>query len=326
MAIFFFLYPSFSQLLTQIHGEEANFILARCYQNLIISLLISSLSAFILGKIVAKRGLKRLEEFSESMKKISIDSLHERIKVEVLPKEIKDLGSNFNFMLHRLENSFSKVSQFSSDISHELRHSLHHLRGITENALGKENRPQNCTDLLVLYMDEFQSLSKLTDQLLFLARTENGQIKLKRQIVSVGQEISHFFEFYKALADEKQITMACIGEAKGSVDVILFKRLINNVISNAVYYTPKGGKITVTIQGLLDNRLSITIKNTGKGIDPEHLPKLFDRFYRVDASRSSQTGGLGLGLSIVKSIVSLHQGHIEIESGPNQGVTLHVIL
>lgn len=326
IAIFFFLYPSFNQLITHIHGDEATFILARCYQNLIISLLISSLGAFILGKIIANRGLKRLDEFSKSMEKITIDSLHERVKLEGLPKELKGLGSNFNIMLNRLETSFSKISQFSSDISHELRHSLQHLKGMTEKALERENLSEQCTDLLVSYMDEYQNLTRLTDQLLFLSRTEEGQIRLNRDMIQVEEEMLACFEFYKPLADEKKITMNCIGHSTGFLDASLFKRLITNLLSNAVYYTPSNGYITVTIQNCPDKRVSFTIRNTGPGIASEHLPKLFDRFYRVDSSRSHQTGGLGLGLSIVKSIVDLHQGAIEIDSALNQGVTVYVVL
>jgi two-component system heavy metal sensor histidine kinase CusS len=321
-AVCLFLYPTFLVLISHLGGNYPQDIKKLCYKNIIIALLFSALGAIALGKLVAKNGLNRLREFSDKIKKISADSLHDRIHLEDWPNELKGLGVEFNLMLDRIQTSFVQLTQFSSDIAHELRGPLNNLQGITEIALSKENLPIEYSRVLESYINEYQHLTKLVESLLFLARSDQRQLILKKQLVHAQAEVLKLIEYYQLVAEENKIQVICEGDARLLVDATLFKRVINNVLSNALKYTPENGKINISIKSLDEEWVEISMHDTGIGIDEKHLPSIFDRFYRVDSSRSAESGGLGLGLAIVKSIVELHGGKVKIVSQPDRGTSL----
>lgn len=322
-AVSLFLYPTFLTTLSELSGSHAAVIKALCYKNIVIALLFSSLCAIILGKIVAKNGLNQLQEFADKIKKISADSLHERIHIEDWPEELKGLGTEFNFMLDRIQTSFVQLTQFSSDIAHELRNPLNNLQGITEVALAKEKLPMEYSKVLESYMSEFQNLTKLVESLLFLARSDQRQLVISKQWVNAREEVLKLVDYYQLVADENHIAVTSEGEASLSVDVTLFKRIINNLLSNSLKYTPTNGKIHFSIKSI-EPWVEIAIHDTGLGIDEKHLAKICDRFYRVDEARSPESGGLGLGLAIVKSIIELHQGKMNIISKPDSGTSIYL--
>jgi two-component system heavy metal sensor histidine kinase CusS len=325
VAISLFLYPTLMKVVAQINVTHLTYLAALCYKKVIIALLISSLTAIILGYLIARKGLNRLKEFEHKMEQITVDSLHERINLDEWPKELGSLGKKFNTMLDRLHTAFIQLSQFSSDIAHELRTPINNLRGMTEVALAKEKYSGKCQQLLEKYMDEYQHLSKLIESLLFFARSDNGQINLNKEICDTRKEILNISDYYQAVADENDIEITCQGDALIVADLILFKRVISNLLSNALRHTAPQGKINITIE-LVGSHVEIVVRDTGIGIAEEHLLKILDRFYRVDASRSLQSGGLGLGLAIVKSIIDLHQGKLTIESKLQVGTSVYLKL
>jgi two-component system heavy metal sensor histidine kinase CusS len=324
-AVGIFLYPTFLKIMEKVNGSGASYITSECYEKIIITLLVSSLISILFGHFVARKGLHRMREFENTMEKITANSLHERINLNEWPKELKNFGSKFNTMLDRIETSFIQLSQFSSDIAHELRTPINNLCGITELALSKENGSTEYRNILEKYMDEYQHLSKLIENLLFLARSDHGQLVLKKEAINVREEILKICDYYQAMAEEKNIELICYGDATIAVDVLLFKRAINNLISNALRHTPINGKVEINI-ALINQQLNIIMTDTGEGISHEHIYRVFDRFYRVDSSRSSQSGGIGLGLAIVKSIIDLHQGKITLQSQLNVGTTVSLHL
>lgn len=324
-AIGLFLYPTFVKTMQQLHGSQASYITAECFEKIIITLLLGSLSAVIFGHVIARNGLKRMREFEDKMEQITVDSLHERIHLEEWPKELKNFGKKFNMMLDRIQTSFIQLSQFSSDIAHELRTPIHNLRGMTEVALANEKYPDDYRRMLETYMNEYQHLSKLIENLLFLARSDHGQMVLKKEMINVEKEILNICDYYQAIADENEITLTCCGSATLFADPILFKRTISNLISNALNATKSQGKVSVAIT-TSEQWVMVSVNDTGIGLLPEAIPRIFDRFYRVDASRSSQSGGLGLGLAMVKAIVDLHQGKIAVESRVEQGTSIFLRL
>lgn len=324
-AIAIFLYPTFLKIKDKINIHGASYITAECYEKIIISLLMGSLFSIFLGYLVAKRGLNRMRDFELKIEQITADSLHEKIDVNEWPKELKRLGLKFNTMLARIQSSFNQLSQFSSDIAHELRTPLTNLTGMTELALSKPSCCDQYRTMLEKYMDEYQHLSNLIESLLFLARSDHGQYIMNKKVINVREEILKICDYYQALADEEKITLTCLGEANLTVDLLLFKRTINNLISNAIRYSYPHGKIVINIQHT-DEWLEIAIADTGKGIPDKDLTRIFDRFYRVDSSRSSHSGGIGLGLAIVKSITHLHKGKITIKSQLNVGTTVSLFL
>ena len=318
-----FLYPTYIKMVEQINGSPASNLTIECYERIIITLLIASLAAIILGHIISRNGLNRLREFEHKMESISAKSLHDRINLNDWPKELRHLADRFNGMLDRIQSSFIQLSQFSSDIAHELRTPINNLRGMTELALVKEKLPDEYRDILVSCMNEYHHLSKLIENMLFIARSDHGEIRLEKVLINAQNEIETLCDYYQAIADEKQITLSCIGQATLEVDPILFKRVLNNLLSNALRYTSTNGKISIQIH-TTKHVVQITISDTGTGISSEQLPHLFDRFYRVDPSRSVHSGGVGLGLAIVKSIIDLHRGTIKVESDCSIGTSVSI--
>ncbi len=321
-AVYLYLYPTFIKLINQISGNHTTS--NECFEKIIITLLLSTLGAIFLGNIVARNGLSKIQQFSARMQKISVSSLHERIELKDWPKELAILGKEFNSMLDRLEESFTKLSRFSSDIAHEIRTPLNNLKGITELALTKEKTAEEYRQVLVTNISEYEYLTKLIENLFFLARTDNGLITINKTQVNAQKEIINILEYFQAVADEKQIGINCEGDALLLVDPILFKRAVNNLLSNALRYTDPQGRINIKIKALNKSLVQISFHDTGLGIANQHLTKLCDRFYRIDPSRSSHSGSLGLGLAIVKSIMNLHKGTITIESQLGVGTCAHL--
>ena len=321
-----FLYPTFVKIMEQRHGiPAASDLTIECFKHIIMILLIASLATIVFGHMISSNGLKRLREFEEKMETITAQSLEDRILLTEWPKELRSLAHRFNEMLDRIQTSFIQLSQFSSDIAHELRTPLHNLKNMAETALLHDKSHQEYKQILESSMDEYNHLSKLVENMLFIARSDHGQMTLKKAWINVQEEISNICDYYQAIADEKQIMLSCHGEAKIEVDPILFKRVISNLLSNALKYTLPHGCIVIDIQSMQES-VQITIKDTGVGIPSTHLPNIFNRFYRVDSSRSIHSGGIGLGLAIVKSIIDLHRGTIKINSQINTGTSVSIQL
>lgn len=325
LSISIFLYPTFINIVENINTGFYSYLIEICYKKIVIALLLSSLGAVLLGYFIARNSMSRVHEFANKMEMITANSLHERINPNDWPSELKILGNKFNTMLDRLHASFTQLSQFSSDIAHELRNPIHNLRGMTEQALTKTRTVEEYTQLLISSHEEYEYLTKLIENLFFLAHADYGQITINKIQLNSREEILKICDYFNAIADDKNIEIICEGDAKIQADPILFKRVISNLLSNALKYTPNDGKIKIDINSS-HHAAFISVKDTGVGIDEAHLPKIFDRFYRVDASRSSLSGGLGLGLAIAKSIIELHHGHIHLESKLNAGTTVYIKL
>lgn len=321
MALLFF--PSFAQLITELqtHTDCVAFTMA-CTRFIMIVLLFISCGGGLLGYLISRKGLKKIKALEQAMQQISADALDARIDLDKWPMELKPLGLQFNQMLQRLEQTFQQLKQFSSDLAHELRHPLHHLQHLTERLL--TTCAAQDEEIYVAYRDELQKLTQLIDQLLFLARTEQSQVKLEKVTIHFSALIQGLFEYYAAWAEDKKITLSCVGEAIYQGDVILLQRALSNVLANALEHTPEGGQIDVAITSQA-GQITLTFTDNGEGIDPIHLPQLFQRCYQVDAARS-RPGSLGLGLSIVKSIIELHQGRVSIQSIPGQQTVVTICI
>lgn len=162
----------------------------------------------------------------------------------------------------------------------------------------------------------------MIDSLLFLARAESPETHIERMRLNARQELGALREFYEAMAEEHEVEVICHGQALVHADPILFRRAVSNLLSNALHYTPCGGTVTLSVTPAEDHTIIVRVCDTGVGIAPEHLPKIFDRFYRVDPARSQHYPGMGLGLAIVKSIMDLHGGTVTVQSVPHEGTTV----
>lgn len=288
-------------------------------------LFISGLCSLLLGFVVAQRGLRSLYDLTDTVKNITVKSLDMRIDPQSWPKELQNLGISFNQMLDRIESSFTRLKQFSSDLAHEIRTPINNLRGQTEIALTHNQNVNYYRSILESNLEELQRVSQLIENLLFLAKADNPRLELKKEKINVETEMKIICEFYQPVADEKQIRLNLAGNAFLHANPIMFKRMINNLLSNAIKYTPSGGQVDLHILSQTD-KVNIIVRDTGIGIAPEFITKIFDRFYRVDSDRSQASGGTGLGLAIVKSIVDLHHGVINVQSIVNAGTTVEICL
>jgi signal transduction histidine kinase len=224
--------------------------------------------------------------------------------------------------LNRLADSFERLSRFSSDIAHELRTPIQNMIGSLEVALARDRQPLEYREILGSNLEECNRISRLTESLLFLARAENLKEGISLSKLELRQEIERIIDFYEPLASEKSqrliLETRCNPQQILWADPVLFQRLMGNLISNAIRYTGRGGEIVVDY-GVQETELVLSVRDSGQGIPPEDLPFIFDRFYRVDRSRSLDSGGTGLGLAIAKSIVDLHHAKIAVNSQPGQG-------
>jgi two-component system heavy metal sensor histidine kinase CusS len=246
-------------------------------------------------------------------------------------------------MLDRLEESFERISRFSADIAHDLRTPVNNIRGEAEVALARARSAGEYRDVVESCLEEAVRLSDLIGDLLFLARAESPLTHLRRERVDVGELLGGVREYYEASAADGgvSLTITIANEPViAELDRTLLQRAVGNLVSNALAHTPPGGAVVLGTSIDFSNpdssnydssnpdfsTIRIEVSDTGVGIPAEALPRVFDRFFRVDSSRSQGSGGTGLGLAIVQSIAVLHGGNVEISSQPGQGtrVTLRM--
>ncbi|MFO0802832.1 MAG: heavy metal sensor histidine kinase [Gemmataceae bacterium] len=294
-------------------------LLANHRQYLVAVLLIAFVVCALAGYHIARRGMRPIHAISETANRIDPTNLSVRINPEQLPEELLTLAETFNRMLDRLEQSFERLTRFSADIAHELRTPLHNLRGESELALRRSRTPDEYRDVLVSAMEEYERLIRMVESLLFLARAENPKTQVARERFDIGQEIAVVCDFCEAAASQagvKLTTTAC-QPLPAELNRSLFDRAVGNVVSNALDHTPPGGSVIVTATSN-GAGITVVVADTGEGIPPEHLPHIFDRFYRADPARAAG-GGVGLGLAIVRSIVELHGGSVVHASEVGRG-------
>jgi two-component system heavy metal sensor histidine kinase CusS len=281
-----------------------------------------------IGFQIARRGIRPVEEMATTARHISSTNLRERIVPEGYPFELASLASTFNQMLDRLEESFERISRFSADIAHDLRTPVNNIRGEAEVALARARSAQEYREVIDSCLEEAERLSDLIGDLLFLARAESPLTHLRCELVNVGELLGGVREYYEASAADGGVSLTTTLTEQpviAELDRTLLQRAVGNLVSNALAHTPRGG--TVQLEAKADpSAVHIEVSDTGAGIPAEALPRVFDRFFRVDSSRSQGSGGTGLGLAIVQSIALLHGGRAEISSQLGQGtrVTLRI--
>jgi heavy metal sensor kinase len=269
---------------------------------------LAALLTGFLGWIAARQGLAPLRDISRSAAGITATRLDQRLPLASIPVELAEVAKTLNEMLARLEESFRRLSDFSSDIAHELRTPVSNLLTQTQVTLSKTRTLDKYQDVLASNAEEFERLSRMIADMLFLAKSDNNLIVPHREKVDLVVEVSSLVEFYEALAEEKGVSLTYSGRGTVYGDRLMLRRAVNNLLSNAVRHTPERGKIEVRVDDSGISTVVLSVQNTGETIAPEHLPRLFDRFYRIHASRQRFGEGAGLGLAITRSIAHAHGG------------------
>jgi heavy metal sensor kinase len=284
------------------------------------------LACAVLGYGLARKALAPLGKLHRLTAEITADRLDRRLPVAHPGDELGRLAQTINAMIARLERSFAEVRRFTADASHELRTPLTAIRAEAEEALGRPLSPSECKDLLGSILEECERLTRLTDQLLTLAR-EDAHAAPPAAPVDLAGLVDGVVETVRPLAEARGLRL---GWRRGPPLVVAgdagrLRQVFFNVLDNALKYTPAGGEVAVEA-GRRGHEAVVAVRDSGVGIPPEHLPHVFDRFYRVDRARSRAEGGAGLGLSIARGIVAAHGGRIELASAPGLGTTCTVTL
>lgn len=279
-------------------------------------LVLGVLASALIARTVTNRGLRPLAEMTRSLKRIGPNRLHERLMPAGWPHELQPLAIAFDEMLERLQDSFRRLSQFSADLAHELRTPVANIRGESEVALTRSRTPEEYREVIGSVVGECEKLSGLIDNLLFLARAEAAESNLQRAVFDGRTAIEKVALYYEPIAEERHVAVRCEGGGEVYADSMLFSRAVSNLLENALRFTSDGGEIVISVT-TSPAESEVAVSDTGSGISAQHLPRIFDRFYRADSSRSSE--GTGLGLALVKSIAELHGGSARAMSEEGRG-------
>jgi two-component system heavy metal sensor histidine kinase CusS len=266
-----------------------------------------------MGWMAARQGHAPLREIVDRMRLVSSSEGAEAIPPETVPRELGDLAASFNEMLRRVDESFKRLSNFNADIAHELRTPITNLMTQTQVSLSRARTVEEYREILYSNMEEYERMAQMVGDMLFLAQQDNGGSKRDSTDVDLAEEVRSLFDYYEGWAEERRISLSLGGDAHVMGDRLLLQRALGNLLSNAIRYTPEGGTVRVTLRAA-HGAVTVGVENPGTPIPSEDLPKVFDRFFRVDPSRQRRGEGAGLGLAIVKSIVAVHGGTIEAAS------------
>jgi len=294
--------------------DEHHKFLTVLYRSLWIAVTAGIFSVAVLGWIAARRGLAPVRDMARVAHRVTASRLDDRLPVTSLPVELHELAEAFNEMLSRLEDSFRRLSEFSSDLAHELRTPIANMMTQTQVALSRTRSAEEYREVLYSNSEEFDRVARMISDMLFLAKADHGLMVPRSESVDLANEVRELFEFYDALAEDRGVGLKLVGEGSLLGERLMIRRAVSNLLSNAINHTPRGGNVTVKIEASGHGEMRLSVDNPGEGIASEHLSRVFDRFYRIDSSRKRSTEGAGLGLAITKSIMAAHKGTVHVES------------
>jgi len=283
------------------------------------------IGAFAGGYVLARRALAPVDRMTREAQAITAHRLDRRLEVSSPHDELGRLASTLNDMIARLQNSFAHMQRFTADAAHELRTPVTIIRSEAEVALRTTRTVEEYRHSLETLLEEVSHLTHLADQLLYLCREDAGTSQMMRETVALDQLVSEVSGHMRALADEKGINLIWNKHetCRMQGDPERLRRVLFNLLSNAIKFTPAGGTVSVSLD-CPNGQLELVVADTGPGIPAEQLPRVFDRFHRINAARES--GGTGLGLAISRAIVESHHGSIMIDSDVGEGTRVTVTL
>jgi heavy metal sensor kinase len=280
--------------------------------------------AAIIGWFMARRALVGVEAVTRTARQISESSLTERVPVKKYQDEIDQLAITFNQMLDRIQTLVKGIREMSDNIAHDLKSPITRIRGISEVSLSTGASEKEYEKMAASTVEECDRLLDMINTMLVISRTEAGVNKLDAKELEIGAVVRDACELFRSSAEDKDVRLVCdvSGNFSVSGDNRLIQRMIANLLDNAIKYTPAGGSVEVTVSTGNDNAVAIEVKDTGIGISEKEMPRIFERFYRCDPSRSE--AGIGLGLSFARAIARAHGGDISVFSKSGQGSTFTV--
>ncbi|WP_390959935.1 heavy metal sensor histidine kinase [Pseudomonas moorei] len=288
-----------------------------------LAMSVGALLAFVFGWWVSQRGLRPVRLLAKRAAAIDVQHLHLRLDEFNELNELKLLCSALNQMLARLEDGFAQLSRFSEDLAHEMRTPLGNLMGHTQQALRRSRSIEDYQNLLVSNQEEYERLARMIDSMLFLARTEQANACVNLKQINLHDLIEQLCEYFEGVAQERDVQLLNQTQDQLMGDPGLIRRALANLLANALRYAIPESAVTISSRVAQDT-LAITVHNHGEPIAAEHLPRLFERFYRCDPSRNQPDDSGGLGLAIVRSIMQLHGGSVSVDS-TEAGTSFHLV-
>jgi two-component system heavy metal sensor histidine kinase CusS len=283
--------------------------------------LATMLAVMLIGYWIARVGLRPLKRLSLEARALRPKAQAQRLQASHLPVELADFVAAFNGAIGRLEDAYQQLEAFNADVAHELRTPLANLIGGTQVALSRPRTVAEFEELLQSNLEELEELRLIINDMLFLARADQGEIATGLVRTPIAQEVRKTIDFYEVLLDDLGASVEITGDvdAEASIETALFRRALSNLLQNAIEHSAPGARISVEIrQGAGD--VSVSVANPGAPIEEGHVRRLFDRFYRVDAARNlpGRPHGHGLGLAIVKAVATMHSGSVSATSADGQ--------
>lgn len=283
-------------------------------------LLIVALGAWL----IARTSLAPLRRFHRLAASISAQSLSQRVSSAGLPTELAELAREFNSMLERIDQGYQRLQEFSGDLAHEMRTPVATLLGSAQVALSRTRTVAALQEVLEGNVEELERLSRLISDMLFIARADHHEAPLQLAHMELSQEAQRVADYLSLVAEERGVAVEVTGTALVMADRLLVERAITNLLSNAIRHALANSKVSVWIATDGDCT-TLAVSNQGEGIAPAHLERIFDRFYRIDSARARLDGGIGLGLAIVRSIMTAHGGRVMAHSRPGGETTFTLV-
>ena len=277
------------------------------------------------GWFMARRAVSGVEAVTRTAQKISGGTIEERVPVKARGDEIDQLATTFNQMLDRIQTLLTEIKEMSENIAHDLRSPITRIRGIAEVTLTTGKSLNEYESMAASIIEECDRLLDMINTMLIISKTESGVDKLSLEEIDLTGLVRQACELFRPTAEDKRVALSCNVPDKSHLvgDIRMVQRMLSNLLDNAIKYTGSGGSVNVSVSES-DNRVGLSVNDTGSGISPGDLPRIFERFYRCDQSRSQ--AGIGLGLSLARAIARAHGGDITATSTPNQGSTFTVTL
>ncbi|MFY1667533.1 heavy metal sensor histidine kinase [Pseudomonas sp. Pseu.R1] len=286
--------------------------LANFRNRILVAVALAFLVTALLGYVLLRRGLRPLRKMAEHATAITPARLDSRMDSGDTPVELQQLSDAYNAMLDRLADGYERLNQFSADLAHEIRTPVGSLMGHCQVALRQPRSVDEYQTLLASNLEELERISRMVESILFLARADDAQAALNRQPLQLADELQRVTGYFEGLAEERKMTLRTTGDGVLNADPLLLRRALSNLVANAIRYADEHSEINIRVVRSTEH-CRIEVENQGPNLSEAALSKLFDRFYRVDASRHQSSDSNGLGLAIVAAIMQLHGGEVTVD-------------
>jgi two-component system, OmpR family, heavy metal sensor histidine kinase CusS len=285
--------------------------LANFRNRILVAVALAFALTALLGYLLLRRGLRPLRQMAEHATAITPARLDSRMDSRDTPVELQQLSDAYNAMLDRLADGYQRLTQFSADLAHEIRTPVGSLMGHCQVALRQPRSADEYQTLLASNLEELERISRMVESILFLARADDAQAAVNRQPLDLHDELQRVTGYFEGLAEERQMTLNIAGDGQLQADPLLLRRALSNLVANAIRYADEGSQIDIRVSEAAGH-YRIEVENQGPVLSESALSKLFDRFYRADASRHQRSDSNGLGLAIVTAIMQLHGGEVTV--------------